>query len=667
MRIRGKVLSIVGIMGVVAALITGIGLYVVAEYDHQIQRLDNSSKRALYGESLNRHVTAVVMEARGIYAAANTEKAKQFAEGIMTQLDEIDRVLGDWRPLIEAEKLPAFDAMAARAAEFRTFRAETARLGRDIDPAQANEQGNNEANRANRKAFQAEIDTIVAADVETYKVIQAEIAGFEGAMRTLLLVTAGIGILAGTAAALYLGTAQLGRPIGKLTLAMRDLSAGKFETEVPGLNRADEIGEMAEAVQVFKDNGIKMASMTAEEQAAALRAAARTKTMETFQGEFDDVVEAAMAGDFSRSITTQFDDDDITRIARNFNAMVSSVRVGLADAGSVLAALADTDLTQRMTGSHQGAFLELQTDMNRVADTLTDVVTRLRTTSRGVKVATGEILAGANDLSERTTRQAATIEETSATMEQLATAVAENAKRAQRGSTAAEAVTQSAVQSGQVMDEATAAMGRITTASEKISNIIGMIDDIAFQTNLLALNASVEAARAGEAGKGFAVVAVEVRRLAQSAAEASSDVKALIEQSAREVDGGAKLVADAAGKLGSMLDAMRGNSAMMAEIARESSQQAQAIEEINVAVRQMDEMTQHNAALVEETNAAIEQTEARANELDTIVDVFHIAPGAQVAERSQPRRAAPAAKPKPVQTQYLSQGNAAVANDWDEF
>ena len=667
MRIRGKVLSIVGIMGVVAALITGIGLYVVAEYDHQIQRLDNSSKRALYGESLNRHVTAVVMEARGIYAAANTEKAKQFAEGIMTQLDEIDRVLGDWRPLIEAEKLPAFDAMAARAAEFRTFRAETARLGRDIDPAQANEQGNNEANRANRKAFQAEIDTIVAADVETYKVIQAEIAGFEGAMRTLLLVTAGIGILAGTAAALYLGTAQLGRPIGKLTLAMRDLSAGKFETEVPGLNRADEIGEMAEAVQVFKDNGIKMASMTAEEQAAALRAAARTKTMETFQGEFDDVVEAAMAGDFSRSITTQFDDDDITRIARNFNAMVSSVRVGLADAGSVLAALADTDLTQRMTGSHQGAFLELQTDMNRVADTLTDVVTRLRTTSRGVKVATGEILAGANDLSERTTRQAATIEETSATMEQLATAVAENAKRAQRGSTAAEAVTQSAVQSGQVMDEATAAMGRITTASEKISNIIGMIDDIAFQTNLLALNASVEAARAGEAGKGFAVVAVEVRRLAQSAAEASSDVKALIEQSAREVDGGAKLVADAAGKLGSMLDAMRGNSAMMAEIARESSQQAQAIEEINVAVRQMDEMTQHNAALVEETNAAIEQTEARANELDTIVDVFHIAPGTQVAERSQPRRAAPAAKPKPVQTQYQSQGNAAVANDWDEF
>ncbi|MDV3253212.1 HAMP domain-containing protein [Devosia sp. BK] len=665
MRIRGKVLTIVGIMGVVAALITGIGLYVVAEYDHQIERLDHASKRALYGESLNRRVTAVVMEARGVYAAANTEKAGQFAEGILTQLDEMDRVLDLWRPLVEVGDEAAFTAMADKAETFRTFRAETARLGRDVDPAQANAQGNTDENRANRKAFQADIDAIVATDLADYQAIQQDLVGFEGTMRTLLLAVAGLGIIAGTGAAVYIGTSQLGRPVSRLTTAMRALSEGDFETEVPGANRADEIGEMAQAVQVFKDNGIKMASMTAQEQAAALKAAARTKTMEVFQAEFDDVVEAAMAGDFSRAITTNFADQDITRLSQNFNAMVSSVRTGLADAGSVLGALADTDLTQRMTGSHQGSFLELQTDMNRVADTLTDVVTRLRTTSRGVKVATGEILAGANDLSERTTRQAATIEETSATMEQLAQAVTENAKRAQRGSSTAEAVTQSAVQSGQVMDEATAAMGRITTASEKISNIIGMIDDIAFQTNLLALNASVEAARAGEAGKGFAVVAVEVRRLAQSAAEASSDVKALIEESAREVDGGARLVSDAAHKLSSMLEAMRANSAMMAEIARESAQQAQAIDEVNVAVRQMDEMTQHNAALVEETNAAIEQTEARANELDTIVEVF------RVSERSAPVDVAPvrrpAAKAKPAQAQYLSHGNAAVSTDWDEF
>ena len=172
------------------------------------------------------------------------------------------------------------------------------------------------------------------------------------------------------------------------------------------------------------------------------------------------------------------------------------------------------------------------------------------------------------------------------------------------------------------MSQANQAMERISASSAKISNIIGMIDDIAFQTNLLALNASVEAARAGEAGKGFAVVAVEVRRLAQNAAEASSEVKALIEQSGEEVAGGTRLVAAAAGKLNDMLDAIKTNAAQMQDIARDSREQASSIEEVNTGVRQMDEMTQHNAALVEQTNAAIEQTEARAAELDRIVDVF---------------------------------------------
>jgi methyl-accepting chemotaxis protein len=167
-------------------------------------------------------------------------------------------------------------------------------------------------------------------------------------------------------------------------------------------------------------------------------------------------------------------------------------------------------------------------------------------------------------------------------------------------------------------------MDRITQSSGKISNIIGLIDDIAFQTNLLALNASVEAARAGDAGKGFAVVAVEVRRLAQSAARASSDVKALIEQSANEVKGGTRFVADAAERLVAVQDAIAANATLLEAIATASREQASSIDEVNVAVRQLDEMTQHNAALVEETNAAIEQTEAQANELDRVIGVFAV-------------------------------------------
>jgi methyl-accepting chemotaxis protein len=174
------------------------------------------------------------------------------------------------------------------------------------------------------------------------------------------------------------------------------------------------------------------------------------------------------------------------------------------------------------------------------------------------------------------------------------------------------------------MDSANAAMAAIQTSSGKISNIIGLIDDVAFQTNLLALNASVEAARAGDAGKGFAVVAVEVRRLAQSAAQASSEVKTLIEASAREVQTGSALVAKAAQKLADILSGAQHSSGLIDSIAQANGEQSGALEEVTIAVRQMDEMTQHNAALVEQTNAAIEQTEAQAAELDSVIEVFKL-------------------------------------------
>ncbi|UXN75549.1 methyl-accepting chemotaxis protein [Devosia sp. A8/3-2] len=221
------------------------------------------------------------------------------------------------------------------------------------------------------------------------------------------------------------------------------------------------------------------------------------------------------------------------------------------------------------------------------------------------------------------------------------------------------------------MTEANAAMERITTSSAKISNIIGLIDDIAFQTNLLALNASVEAARAGDAGKGFAVVAVEVRRLAQSAASASSDVKALIEQSATEVRGGSKLVSNAAEQLAGMLAAVDQNTAIMQSIAKASREQAMAIGEVSTSVRVLDEMTQHNAALVEEMNAAIEQSEARAAQLDRVVDVFTLeqspARGAAPVSRAPAPQRGAVGKVQAAARSYLSQGNAAIAADWNEF
>jgi methyl-accepting chemotaxis protein len=671
MKIRGKIFAIVGLMGLVAIAIGGMATYVVMEYDNKLEALENAADQAHLGERLNRYATAVVMESRGIYASNTTQEAAPFADGIMTYLDRMDALLEEWRPLVHDEGKEAFEAVVAGAAEFRVFRTETARLGRSVDPALANEQGNNAENRANRRDFQAKIDAVVTADLDLLHGIKGEVATFEVQMLVLIGVTLAVGLAAGIGVAAYIGTTQLSRPIGRLTETMQALADGKLETEVPFVGRADEIGAMAETLQVFKDNAITVHALSVEEKDRARQTAERARMMEDFQAEFDQAVAASLEGDFSRRIESSFSDPDIARIAANFNNLLESVHSGLTDAGEVLAALARTDLTRHMTGAHKGAFLNLQTDMNRVADTLTEVVTKLRGTSRAVKTATGEILSGANDLSERTTRQAATIEETSAAMEQLATTVMENAKRAQEASGTALTVTTAAEDGGQVMNEATAAMEKITSSSAKVSDIIKMIDDIAFQTNLLALNASVEAARAGDAGKGFAVVAVEVRRLAQSAAAASSEVKVLIEQSGTEVSNGSRLVALAGEKLSAMLEAARTNTTLMEGIARESREQASAIEEVNVAVRQMDEMTQHNAALVEETNAAIEQTEAQANELDRIVDVFTL----REESGARPVAVAPARtgikglqeRVKQAAGAYLSHGNAAVKEDWSEF
>ena len=347
---------------------------------------------------------------------------------------------------------------------------------------------------------------------------------------------------------------------------------------------------------------------------------------------------------------------------RQAEAITASVGVGLH-------ALAGGDLTHRVTTELSGPLSKLKTDFNTAVPKLQQVLTAVVQSIDTISTGASEIEQASDDLSRRTENQAASLEQTAAALEEITATVKSTAANAGKASTIVTKTKNAAQASGSIVESTIAAMAEIEQSSKQITDIIGVIDEIAFQTNLLALNAGVEAARAGDAGRGFAVVASEVRALAQRSSQAAKEIKALIGASSGHVEAGVKFVGQSGDALREIVTQIVEINDLVTEIAQAASQQSTGIEEVNAAVNQMDQVTQQNAAMVEEATAASHHLAAEAQNLSGLVASFNV--GVTLS------RAKPAAKAPPARAaRAVSRGGAAAAavrqdeaapSDWTEF
>lgn len=311
--------------------------------------------------------------------------------------------------------------------------------------------------------------------------------------------------------------------------------------------------------------------------------------------------------------------------------------------------IADADLSRKIPNMGSNEIGQLFGAMERMSESLSALVAQVRMGSDAIHTGAREIAAGNADLSARTEQQASSLEETATSMEQLTATVRQNAENAQQASSMANDASATASRGGEVVNQVIGTMRDISESSQKITDITGLIDSIAFQTNILALNASVEAARAGEQGRGFAVVAGEVRNLAGRSSDAAREIKSLIENSVKQVQAGSKLVEDAGKTMEEVVQAVKRVTDIMDEISSASREQSSGIEQVSQAVGQMDEVTQQNASLVQEAAAAAASLEEQASNLEQLVAIFNLGrdghyqqPKARETAKPAPRNGKPA-------------------------
>ena len=412
----------------------------------------------------------------------------------------------------------------------------------------------------------------------------------QGALTTMLLGL--VAAIVGMGLALWMGSRKISRPLASLSRTMTALAQGQVDVDVAGAARKDEVGLMARAVQVFKDNAVALRTSEAEQQRiGAASEAERLRNEAASQGAAQDqayVMERIAAG---------------------------------------LARLSRGDLTVRVVDQFPEGYGQLRTDFNGAMEHLDQAMGQILTAVGGIGRSSDEITAAADNTARRSEQQAASLEETAAALDEITATVRRASQGANDAARVVGSTREDAERSGDVVRDAVAAMNGIEQSSQQIGQIIGVIDEIAFQTNLLALNAGVEAARAGDAGRGFAVVAQEVRALAQRSAEAAKEIKTLISTSAGQVGQGVKLVGQTGEALEGIVFKVGEIDALVKELAASAGEQATSLHEVNSAVNQMDQGVQQNAAMIEQATAVSHALKTEIGGLVQMMSRFQVSGG----------------------------------------
>ncbi|MBA5779329.1 HAMP domain-containing protein [Stappia sp. F7233] len=535
--ISGKIYMIVAAMGFVVALIVGATLHVISEYDAQLADFENASQRAYNGEHLNRLVTAVVMESRGIYASGGRQEAAKFAQGLMKNLDLIDQHLEIWEKIVPLEGRQAFDQVVRRTKEFRAFRSETARLGTEVGPEAANEQGNNEANRANRKSYQAEIDELVKLNQANLDSIRSEIASFKNLMMRIVLVTAGVGFVLGVLIASYIGFAQLVRPLRRLGATLVRIAEGEFDVEITEARRTDEIGDLGRAVAAIKRKAVDRAreELNQQTQAELLVREERRAQRTRMADEFEQAVGQVVDGVSKAARELQQAAETLTSSAEETNAQAAAVASAASQAAANVRTVAEA--VEELAGS--------AAEIGRQVDQSTEVASRAVTQAAN----TNARMTGLQSDAEKIGAIVGLIEDIAAQTNLLAlNATIEAARAGEAGkgfAVVAQEVKGLAEQTGRATAEIAAQITSMQTstgeAATAISSIGSTIGDISQIASAIVAAVEEQGATTTEVARNIQQAAIGTNEVTANiagvteAAQASSSAASQVLASARDL------------------------------------------------------------------------------------------------------------------------------------